>query len=71
MARVGRDAPESWGEVANRPKSVAKLVERLNQEFNGEVLLVCYEAGPCGYVLYRQLLDLGHDCQLVAPSLIP
>jgi len=71
VARAGRDAPESWGEVANRPKSVAKLVERLNQEFNGEVLLVCYEAGPCGYVLYRQLLELGHDCQVVAPSLIP
>ena len=30
-----------------------------------------YEAGPCGYGLYRQLLALGHDCQVVAPSLIP
>jgi transposase len=26
---------------------------------------------PCGYGLYRQLLALGHDCQVVAPSLIP
>jgi len=71
LARAGRDVPESWGEIANRPKSVAKLVERLNREFEGEVLLFCYEAGPCGYVLYRQLLELGHDCQVVAPSLIP
>jgi transposase len=71
VARVGRDAPESREEIANRPKAVAKLVERLNQEFGGEVLLFCYEAGPCGYVLYRQLLELGHDCQVVAPSLIP
>jgi transposase len=34
-------------------------------------LSFCYEAGPCGYGLYRQLLSLGHDCQVVAPSLIP
>jgi hypothetical protein len=50
---------------------VVKLVERLNREFEGEVLLFCYEAGPCGYGLYRQLLALGQDCQVVAPSLIP
>ncbi|MCP4287549.1 MAG: hypothetical protein GY792_24435, partial [Gammaproteobacteria bacterium] len=64
VARAGRDAPESGGEIANRPKTVTKLVERLNQEFEGEVLLFCYEAGPCGYGLYRQLLELGHDCQV-------
>ena len=51
VARAGRDAPECWGEIANKPKTVARLVERLSQEFNGEVLLFCYEAGPCGYVL--------------------
>jgi transposase len=71
VARAGREAPESRGEIANKPKTVAKRVERLNQEFDGEVLLFCYEAGPCGYGLYRQLLALGHDCQVVAPSLIP
>ncbi len=71
VARVGWEAPESRGEIANKPKAVAKLVERLNEEFGGEVLLFCYEAGPCGYGLYRQLLALGHDCQVVAPSLIP
>ena len=31
----------------------------------------CYEAGPCGYGLYRQLIGLGHECVVVAPSLIP
>ncbi len=71
VARAGREAPVSRGEIANRPKVVAKLVERLNEEFGGEVLLFCYEAGPCGYGLHRQLLELGHDCQVVAPSLIP
>ncbi len=71
IARAGRDAPESRDEIANQPKKIAKLVECLNREFEGEVLLFCYEAGPCGYGLHRQLLELGHDCQVIAPSLIP
>ena len=71
QAQAGREAPVPRGEIANQPQAVAKLVERLNREYGGEVLLFCYEAGPCGYGLYRQLLALGHDCQVVAPSLIP
>ena len=67
----GRFIPVSRGEIANRPKALVKLVERLNREFGGEVLRFGYEAGPCGYGLYRQLLGLGQDCQVVAPSLIP
>jgi transposase len=30
-----------------------------------------YEAGPTGYGLYRQIAELGHRCDVVAPSLIP
>ncbi len=71
VARAGREAAESRREIANKPRAVAKLVGRLAQEFNGAVLLFCYEAGPCGYGLYRHLLGLGHDCEVVAPSLIP
>ena len=57
------------GEVPNTADSVVKLVKRLRKE--GAKLSFCYEAGPCGYGLHRQLLDLGQDCQVVAPSLIP
>jgi len=71
IAEAGRDEPVYWGEIANQPKSVRKLVERLSRDYEGQLLLFCYEAGPCGYRLYRQLLELGHDCQVVAPSLIP
>jgi len=71
VAVGGRKVPESRGEIANRPQAVGKLVRRLNEEYEGEVLLFCYEAGPCGYGLYRQLLGMGHDCEVVAPSLIP
>jgi transposase len=34
-------------------------------------LTFCYEAGPTGYGLYRLIKRLGHDCIVVAPSLIP
>lgn len=71
IAIAGRSAPLGRGEIPNRPKAVTKLIERLCREFDDEVLLFCYEAGPCGYGLYRQILSLGHDCQVVAPSLIP
>lgn len=37
----------------------------------GARLQFCYEAGPCGYGLYRQLVEMRHDCIVVAPSLIP
>jgi transposase len=57
------------GEIANRPEAVRRLLERL-AERHGE-LRVCHEAGPCGYGLYRQVTALGHDCAVVAPSLVP
>jgi transposase len=34
-------------------------------------LVFVYEAGPCGYWLYRYLTNKGHVCWVVAPSLIP
>ena len=71
VAKEGRQEPEYRGEIANRARDIAKLVERLTREFDGEVMLWCYEAGPCGYDLHRQLLELGQDCQVVAPSKIP
>lgn len=58
-----------WGMVPHRPDHVRKLVEKLGA--GGRRLYFCYGAGPCGYGLYRQLVELGHDCIVVAPSLIP
>jgi hypothetical protein len=46
VARAGGEAPVSRGKIANRPKAVVMLVERLNRAFEGELLLFCYEAGP-------------------------
>jgi len=58
-----------WGTVPHRADHVRRLVEKLAA--GGGRLLFCYEAGPCGYGLYRQLVEMGHDCIVVAPSLIP
>jgi transposase len=71
VAEPGRAEPVYHGEIANRPKSIAKLITKLSEAYEGGLLQFCYEAGPCGSVLYRQILACGHDCQVVAPSRIP
>jgi transposase len=71
IALPGRDEPLYRGEIAHQPKTVKRWLDRLSAEFEGLVLLFCYEAGPCGYGLYRQLCEAGHECHVVAPSLIP
>jgi transposase len=57
------------GNFPNRPDHIKRFVERLAR--GGHTLSFCYEAGPCGYGLYRQLIELGHGCIVAAPSLIP
>jgi transposase len=54
--------------LPNRPEAVRKLIEKLGGSKN---LKVCYKAGPIGYALYWQLTNLGVDCEVIAPSLIP
>ena len=71
VALPGRDEPVYRGEIANELKRLQKWLAGLSAEFEGLLLLFCYEAGPCGYGLYRRLIEAGHDCQVVAPSLIP
>lgn len=58
-----------YGDISSSPGAVEVLIRKLAK---AEVKLhVCYEAGPTGYELYRQILALGHECAVVAPSLIP
>ena len=70
LAEPGRSGEVRFqGEIANQPEAVRRLIERLGAKYGR--LSVCYEAGPCGYGLHRQITALGHDCTVVAPSLIP
>ena len=56
------------GVIPNRADAVAKLIRKLGPP---ERLRACYEAGPCGYVLYWQFVRLGIPCDVVAPTLVP
>jgi transposase len=58
----------SLGTIANREDSVRKFIKKLGSP---EQLRACYEAGPTGFVLYWQLTQLGVECAVVAPSLVP
>jgi transposase len=58
----------SLGGIPNRLESIRKLVHKLGPV---QHLRACYEAGPTGYVLYWQLTQLGVECAVIAPSLVP
>jgi transposase len=64
-----RGEVREYGRIANTPAALRRLVGKLGQE--GVELRFCYEAGPCGYGIQRQLSAAGHGCVVVAPSLIP
>ena len=70
IAEAGRNGEIRYlGEIDNAPAATAKLARRLARKH--AALTFAYEAGPTGYGLYRQIKSLGHDCIVVAPSLIP
>ena len=53
------------GDLASLDKSLRKLLSR------GQPLHIVYEAGPCGFVIWRHLTAQGLHCEVVAPSSIP
>ena len=58
-----------YGTIANEPDTLRSLCRRLSKD--GRPLHFCYEAGPCGYGVQRDLSGLGLRCDVVAPALIP
>lgn len=57
------------GEIEATPAAVERLVRKLEKRYRQ--VHVCYEAGPTGYGLHRQISAMGHVCEVVAPSLVP
>src|ERR1700736_5878776 len=57
------------GEFENSTTATSKLVRKLAARY--QRVTFCYEAGPTGYELHRQIKVLGHECIVAAPSLIP
>ena len=64
-----RGEVREYGRIANTSAALDRLLRKLGGD--GMKLRFCYEAGPCGYGIHRRLSARGHECVVVAPSLIP
>ncbi len=60
----------NYGKIKNNMNTLEKLIRRLHSKGPKELKFV-YEAGPCGYGIFRHLTGLGFECVVVAPSMIP
>ena len=70
LAEAGlRGEVREHGKIPNTPAALKALTVKLATA--RRELRFCYEAGPCGYGIQRQLTEAGHECAVVAPSLIP
>jgi transposase len=70
IAEDGRDGEvRHYGRIGGDIPALDKVIRRLQSR--GATLRVVYEAGPCGYEIYRHLSKLGIDCMVVAPGMIP
>jgi len=58
-----------FGTIANRPEALHDALKKIGQD--GAELRVCYESGPCGFVIYRFLAKIGVDCMVISPSSMP
>ena len=63
--------PVHLGRFSSSKVAVQKLVRQFESKYPGATLHFVYEAGPCGYWIYRLITSLGYCCYVVAPSLIP
>ena len=67
-----RGAKPVHHEKINTTKAaITKLARQYRSKYPQATLHFVYEAGPCGYWIYRLLTRLSHCCYVVAPSLIP
>ncbi|MDA3869121.1 MAG: IS110 family transposase [Gammaproteobacteria bacterium] len=70
IAESGRHSEvRSYGKIDGTLAALDKVARKL--EAKGSALYFAYEAGPCGYEIYRHLTKKGYDCIVVAPSMIP
>jgi len=63
--------PIHHGKIPSTKAAIKKLVRYFESKYPKATLHFAYEAGPCGYWMYRFITSLGHCCYVIAPSLIP
>jgi len=59
IAKAGRGDAMQYGEIDSTAEAIQKLAKKMSA--NGERVLFCYEAGPCGYGIYWQLKEMGQS----------
>ena len=64
----GAAEPTLVKRLSHDPRGIRRLLDRLAREHE---VRACYEASGAGYVLERKIRSWGHECEIVAPSLIP
>lgn len=70
IADEGRDGEiRYYGKIDNDMSQLDKVIRKLLS--TGATLRFVYEAGPCGYGIYRYLTRNAMDCVVIAPSKIP
>jgi transposase len=63
--------PVHYGRISSSKAAIKKRVRHFESKHPKATLHFTYEAGPCGYWMYRLITRLGHCCYVVAPSLLP
>ena len=70
IADFGHDGEvRLYGTIKNTTEALEKIIRKLVS--TGAELRFVYEAGPCGFGLYRRLNGNGFNCVVAAPSMIP
>jgi len=60
--------PTSFGRIKTTKQAITKFARQMLSKYPGVTLHFVYEAGPCGYWIYRLLTKLGHECHIVSPA---
>ena len=63
--------PVDYGQIPGSKLAITKLLRKLQSKFPSAKIHVVYDAGPCGFWIYRHITSLGHRCYVVSPSKIP
>ena len=70
IAEQGRKGEvRSYGKIDGTLSALDKVLRKLVSK--NRRLHFVYEAGPCGYEIYRHLTSKGLDCTVAAPSKVP
>jgi len=64
-----QEQPRIYGSINNEPDALDKFCRKMVS--TSSQLNFVYEAGPCGYGIYRHLTGNGFNCIVAAPSMIP